>query len=238
MQLEIVAQCYYYQYRFCWMLSSILQQQKHNIDIVVTCSYLEDGSDGLLSNKSIINFFQKKGLNIIGYKYTYDKIIDRSYFRDDRTKNSSADWILFVDADMVYNQDFFKDLEEKLISDDYRNETKVLGADRVSLDIDTCENYIRSMNYGFEPIFVPHPVVVLKTFPVKGIGGGTKAPGFFQLIRGDVAKSVGKYCTKNNGFFADKSIRYLCGGVREIKNIKPQYHLNHYRDNRYNNQQK
>ena len=60
MQIEICVQCYFYQIRFCWMLSSIVQQKDHNLDIIVTSSYLKDGSDGQPNNIQIIDFFQNK----------------------------------------------------------------------------------------------------------------------------------------------------------------------------------
>jgi hypothetical protein len=221
------------------MLSSILEQKQHDMDILISCSYLKDETDGLISNLKIIEYFQKLGLNIVGYEYEPSKFMDRSYFRNDRTKHTKSDWILFADADMVYDDEFFFDISKKLKIPIYANSNKVLGADRHSLDIEFCEQYIKSQKYNMEPIFLSHPCKILKEFPLRDKpGGGGRAPGYFQLVNGEVARSLGKYCTKHNGFFADKAIRRMLGGVIKIEDTRPQYHLNHYRDNRYNKDQK
>ena len=231
MQIEICVQSYFYQIRFCWMLSSIVQQKDHNLDIVVTCSYLKDGSDGQPNNIQIIDFFQNKGLNIIGYEYPQNKMLDRTYLRNDRAKNTKADWILFADCDMIYDPLFFTDLEKKLMSDEYKNITKVFGADRVSLDIDLCEKFL--LDYQFiDPFFITQPAEQIKDFPYFNKGGRSRAAGYFQLVNGDAIRNLGKYSVKNNGFRGDGSIRYLSGGVVGL-DLKPQYHLNHHRNDRY-----
>jgi hypothetical protein len=213
------------------MLSSIVQQKDHNLDIVVTCSYLKDGSDGQPNNIQIIDFFQNKGLNIIGYEYPQNKMLDRTYLRNDRAKNTKADWILFADCDMIYDPLFFTDLEKKLMSDEYKNITKVFGADRVSLDIDLCEKFL--LDYQFiDPFFITQPAEQIKDFPYFNKGGRSRAAGYFQLVNGDAIRNLGKYSVKNNGFRGDGSIRYLSGGVVGL-DLKPQYHLNHHRNDRY-----
>lgn len=236
MTIELVIQCYYYQRRFCWMLSSIIQQINNNIDLTISCSYLKNKQDGMPSNIDVIDFFQNKKLNIIGYEYPLNKILDRSYFRNDRAKNTKADWIIFADSDMVYDPYFFNDLEYKLSLPQYKDETRVMGADRVGLNIQECEDFFQKQQHITKPFYVEDAVSKIQHIHIDKIRGGNVVPGYFQLINGDAIRKLGRYSVRHNGFKADRSVRVLMGGRTKI-NLKYQYHLNHFRNNRYSGQQ-
>lgn len=231
MTIELVIQCYFYQTRFCWMLSSILQQTDNPIDLIISCSYLKNKKDGKPSNIDTIDFFNAKGLNIIGYEYSIEQMLDRSYFRNDRAKNTKADWIIFADADMLYDPSFFSDMSYQLNLPEYRDETKVIGSDRISLDIVYSEQFFKS-SLNNDPFYIDNAVEKIQHIPIINIGGGRVAPGYFQLINGNTIRKLGKYSNRHNGFKADMSIKKLLGGVRKA-NFKKQYHLNHYRAHRY-----
>lgn len=232
MTIELAIQCYFYQIRFCWMLSSIVQQINNNINLTITCSYLKDKQDGVPCNIDVIDFFRNKGLNIIGYEYPMAKMLNRSYFRNDRAKNTKADWIIFADSDMLYDPNFFNDLETQLQLSKYQNETRVMGSDRISLHKSESENFLKSYLSYSNPFYVDNVVEKIQHISIINIGGGRVAPGYFQLINGDAIRKLGKYSNKHNGFNADVSVRKLMGGNTKI-NLKPQYHLNHFRNNRY-----
>jgi glycosyltransferase involved in cell wall biosynthesis len=232
MKLEICIHCYNYQRRLCWMLSSILQQKGDIPNITISISYTSN--NGKPMTEELIELFRDKGLNIIDVVVAEDNVKNRSLSRNIRASETIADWIIFADADMVYHPLFFADIKEQLLSDKYKNETKVIGGDRHSLDINFCENYFIKDKKHY-PRIVTNVYDVVSKWPIKYIGGKRIAAGYFQLANTKAIKQAGdcySHNTKDNIHFrkyrADRGFRVRMGG-RVPMEVKPQYHLNHSR---------
>jgi hypothetical protein len=221
------------------MLSSILQQKGDIPEILVSISYTSE--NGNPKTREVTDLFREKGLNIIDIELTPKQAPNRAIPRDMRAGATEADWILFADSDMVYDPMFFDDLKKKLESDDYKDETKVLGADRHSLDIPFCIKFFEEDTREY-PCEIENVAQIPKDWPKKWIRGRNVAAGYFQLARveaikekGDVQEDgtkLGRYCHRLRDVWrrtkSDRQFRVHMGGRRPIR-VLPQYHLNHDR---------
>lgn len=230
MKLEINIHCYNYQHRMCWMLSSILQQEGDAPEIVTSISYLPNSGDPTV--ESCIDFFKSKGMNIIGLPLNSGEESNRAIARNIRAKNTKADWIIYADSDMVYSKNFFSELKKKLESDEYKNEKRVIGADRHSLGIDFCIDYFDKDTRKY-PCVVENVNEIVSTWPVWKIRGKGRAPGNFQLASVQAIKEKGGiYSPVVRDLWratkSDRVFRIHMGGNVGM-DLPPQYHLNHRR---------
>jgi hypothetical protein len=212
------------------MLSSILQQEGDIPEIVVSISYTPE--NGKPTTPEVIELFREKGLNIIDVELTPKQAPNRAIPRNIRAGATEADWILFADSDMVYEPLFFADLKKQLESDEYKNETKVLGADRHSLDIPFCIKYFEEDVREY-PCVIENVAKIPNDWPKKWVRGRHVAAGYFQLARVEEIKNRGGiYSGRKRDFWrhtkSDRQFRVHMGGRRPI-NVLKQFHLNHDR---------
>lgn len=239
MKIEIVINTYNYQRRLCWMLSSILQQKGELPELLVSISYTKD--NGNPTTESVIELFRKNGMNILDVVLTPAEVSNRSVSRNIRLKETNSDWILFADCDLVYDNDFFAIVKKKLEGDKYKNETKVIGCDRYSLNDQFCIKYFEEDKREY-PCIIENVVDIPKTFPVKWKRGGETAAGFFQLANvASVRERKGVYSGRNRDLWratkSDREFRVRMGGrvsINEATDVEQgielrQYHLNHDR---------
>jgi len=228
--IEICIHTFHYQHRLCWMLSSILQQKGELPDIIISISHTED--DGTPTTKEVCDFFRDKGLNIKEIPMTEKESCNRSIGRNRQVADTQADWMVFVDSDMVYDPFFFEDLHKQL-KEDLRAETKVMGADRISLDIPFCTKYFEEDKREY-PCEIPDVASVVSEWPVKWVTGRRTVAGNFQVANVKAINEIaeGKYTGKTGDVWratrSDRAFRCRMGGRRPMK-AKPQYHLNHDR---------
>jgi len=233
MKLEICIHCYHYERRLCWMLNSLHQQKGNYPHININISHVLN--DGNPTTEEVCDFFRKNGLNIYETILTPKEIPNRSIGRNKQVKDiietKRADWVLFADSDMVYDPYFFEDVQKQL-NNKFKNETKVIGADRVSLDIPFCIKYFEENSREY-PSIIPDVANIASAWPIKWVKGGNIAAGNFQLAS---VKSIidhgGVYTKKSRDVWratrSDRGFRRQMGGRCSMK-VKKQYHLNHDR---------
>lgn len=229
MNLEICIHCFNYQRRLTWMLSSILQQEGDIPNITVSISYLP--GNGNPTTESVIDTFRNKGMNIISVPLTEKEVPNRAIPRNMRVKDTSADWILFADSDLVYSKDFFADIKSQLLGS-FANEEKVIGADRRSLDDAFCIKYFEEDKTVY-PCIIDDVASITENWPVKRIRGKDVAAGYFQLANVKaIHKRGGVYTHTKRDFWratrSDRGFRCQMGG-RVGMDVKPIWHLNHDR---------
>tara|TARA_R110000824_G_scaffold12226_8_gene53689 strand:- start:5245 stop:5910 length:666 start_codon:yes stop_codon:yes gene_type:complete len=221
------------------MLSSILNQKGDIPDIVVSLSYVP--GNGNPASEDVIDFFEDKGLNIIRVPLKEEDGKNRAIPRNIRAGETDADWILFADSDMVYCPEFFADIKKQLETDKFKKETKVIGADRHSLDIEFSLKYFEEDNRVY-PCDVSDGSVIASKWPKKWIRGKETAAGYFQLARVERIKERGGiYSGRKRDVWrrtkSDRQFRCHLGG-RVPMNVKPQYHLNHSREDNDSTEQR
>ena len=235
-EIEIAVSCVNYQHRFCWMLSSILQQKGACPNLLINVAYLV--KNGSPTTEEVCSFFLDKGLNIKETSYPDTDVLQyRGLVRNRQLAESDSEYILFADCDHAYHPEFFADLWPKVKH--YSNMTQCLSAYRISLDKEYCKDYFDNRDKRVYPCVV-EKAGELADWPVYMVWPPTGG-GYFQMInvktmrdkfdglyippeqcndwswkRGQMAKS-------------DRKFRKRIGGFIPI-NTKPQYHLNHKRD--------
>lgn len=229
--IELCIHCHNYQHRLCWMLSSILQQKGQDLpNILVNISYAP--GTGNPTTEDVCKFFREKGLNIKETPVVITAVSNRGYARNIQVKETTSDYMLFADSDLVYSCDFFSDLH-KQIKDKLWNIKVVMGADRYSLSDQFCIKYFSETDKGTYPCEILNVAEIVKGFPVKWKNGRQVAPGFFQLARTSIIKAKGNaYVSRSRdlwrGTYSDRQFRKKIGGRIGIE-VRPQYHLNHDR---------
>ena len=228
--IEICIHCYNYQHRLCWMLSSILQQKGDVPNIIVNISYASN--NGNPTTEEVCKFFREQGLNIKETVVTEKEASNRAIARNKQVAETQADWILFADSDMVYSPDMFFDLQQQLKTN-LRTETRVMGGDRHSMDVDYCVRFFETDKTKY-PCVIPDVAETVAQWPIKWITGKNTAPGNFQLANVKAIQIIagGKYSGRTGDVWrrtkSDRSFRCTMNGRYGIC-IKKQYHLNHDR---------
>lgn len=232
MKFEICIHCFNYQRRLDWMLSSILQQKGDVPDIIINISHIID--NGNPTTENLITFFRDKGLDIVSTVIDSDDSNNRSIARRKQLNDTEADWIIFADSDMVYSTLFFQELTNQVESEQFKNEEKCIGADRISLNIPFCIDFFSSDTNEY-PIVIENVEDKVKSWPVYRVGGKTIAAGYFQLANVRLIRERNlEYPVKRydglRTYKADRAFRCVLGG-RVGMDLPPQYHLNHSREN-------
>lgn len=237
--IEIAISCFWFQKRLCWMLSSILQQQGNLPDIIFNVAYFKDHGNPI--TEDVVNFFRREGLNIKETIYETERDMQyRGLVRNRQLAETSAEWMLFSDSDMTYSPLFFDDLREQ-IEGPLRSETKCISAGRISLAKDFCKDYFNNLDKRIYPCVV-EGAGELEHWPIYQYSRNVGA-GYFQLTNVKSTRELyggiyvdPKKCRdlpsvdKMQKARSDRQFRNLVGGLRKI-NTKPEYHLNHERDN-------
>lgn len=220
-------------------MSSVLQQTGDIPDITFSVAYPKN--NGEPTTEQVCDFFESKGLKIRRIPYDgMDVIQYRGLVRNEQLKQADCDFILFADTDMSYSPEFFADLKHQL-KGKLKNEKKVISASRISLDKDFCKTFFNERDANVYPCVV-EKAGELGHWPIYQISKNCGA-GYFQLVNREfvMSEKEGLYVNpercKDRSWDkggqkanSDRQFRHKMGGVKRIL-TKPQYHLNHERDN-------
>lgn len=238
--IEIAVSCTWFQRRLCWMMSSVLQQDGETPDLTFSVAY--PAGNGNPTTESVCSFFRSKGLNVKEQVYPDEQAIQfRGLVRNRQLAESTAEWILFSDSDMVYSPGFFENLGKQL-EGSLKNETRCISASRISLDKEKSKSFFNSEDRTEYPSLIHDPSAIVERWPVFQISKNCGA-GYFQLVNVDAVRKMHGGLYVDPGKCADKAefddihktrsdsqFRRMVGGLRRIE-LPPQYHLNHERDN-------
>ena len=237
MQIELIVSVVSFQRRFCWELSSLLQQCGSVPDLSINVAYIPN--EGNPTTERVCAYFKSLGLHIIENPLPRETMQFRGKVRNIQLTQSKSDWGCFIDADMCYDPYFFSDLAQQL-SGQLKNETRCISASRVSLAKDFSKNFFNTCDGATlpYPCLISEPTEILKTWPLFKAQTANKGAGYFQLANIENLRKnhQGHYWQPNNrrdsewGYRSDRQFRNMLGGICPIT-TKPQYHLNHERDN-------
>lgn len=216
------------------MQLSSLVQQVDPPEFIINVAYVKGNGDPDV--ETIVKFYEQKGLK---FKMTpYDpKDQRRGVIRNLQVKNSTEDWLLFVDADSVYHPNCFNGLT-KHMDPELQN---VIGCTRFKVtDTEKTNQYFDNL----ESMYIESAYNVAESLDIisqSRMRAG--AHGGFQLVtkKTIMEKTGGIYVKKISAddpmgegqYRSDIKFRYsIDGGVGQSKmiEIKPlQITLSHYR---------
>jgi len=236
--IEICVTCNYFQRRLDWMLSSILQQQGEVPRIIFNVAYPKN--NGNPTTEDVCSFFKDKGLNIKETVYPDEQSIHlRGVVRNKQLAETDAEYVLFSDSDMVYDPLFFEDLQNQLLHTELKNETRCISSKRISLDKQYSKDYFNKVDDQTYPCVVDNVAELVSHWPIFKVSRSCGA-GYFQLANVDNIRKnyngiyVDPQKTRDERKYqrarSDRQFRHMIGGFVTIT-TKPQYHLNHERDN-------
>lgn len=236
MHIQIAGQCHFFQRRLCWMLSSIHQQCIPG-DLHLSTSLAHMEGTGNPSTTEVIDYFTEVGMDIRSVPYeNEDEFQYRGWTRNRQLEECDADWIMFVDCDMVYPVDFFSTMYHLLKTPEYKDNPHCLHSARFSTTLNETEDMVNSYKY---PCLIDDPHTQTSYLPGKmksNIGAG-----YCQLVNVKILKESDNpyYCepgkkvdnswSKYNKCKSDQHFRKRLG--REKIPLPTQFHLQHIRDN-------
>lgn len=241
-QIEVVISCYYFQRRMCWMLSSLLEQEK--VKIIPNIAFLSN-DEGVPSTRNVIDYFDCMYRDKFGTRIKLLEIIDPNLFtsrgmiRNEQMQriHPNSDYILFADCDHVYDPLFFYEFTN--LADKHMNEIAIFSVARISHDQpDVMEDKIQK--------FDPYPKYVPKAHKefhtdFKLRMTSNVAAGNCQMIqKGTVGEMdysyTGHQIGKDGGiikgsskFGSDRVFKKRVGNIVKFKTVNNQYHLQHLR---------
>jgi hypothetical protein len=242
MKIEIAVACTWFQRRLNWMISSVVEQKGEPPDITFSVAY--PPRNGNPTTEELCQYFHQFDGNKFRLRevpVSMEEIRSRGLVRNRQLSLTDADFILFADADMVYDPEFFSELMGQL-KGVLAEETRCISASRISLDKQFSRDFF-NIGDGSKiqyPQLIKDPASIVSKWPIFKITSNIGA-GNFQLANVknlrdnhhgyyvDPAKAKRDFWTRTK---SDKRFRTIVGGICKIK-TKPQYHLNHERDNEY-----
>ena len=234
MSITFCVVCHNFQWRLCWQLSSILQQEGQippiRIDIA---SMANNGSPHI--TEEIIEKFQDFGLDITHRIYDdRDRFAKRGLIRNDQLSSTKEDWIFFADCDNVYPVNFFANLWKSLQNEN-KECTKVItsSAKHHTCAIET-QKLLETRN---NDIIIDNAFDTADNLKTIRKRNRKIAAGGMQVIN---TKVVDRYVNERRckdrhlfeqrqGARSDIQFRRSVGGSQLIK-LGYQIHLNHRRD--------
>ena len=234
--IEIAVACSMFQRRLCWMFSSILQQKGDVPKLVLNLAYPR--REGNPKTKYVCSMFKDNGLNIrelvLRNRLEFDQ---RGLIRNRQMETVDSDWLLWADADMVYDPYFFEDLGRQAMTN-LKDDDKCVSASRYSLLPDYCCKFFNEQDIGKYPHIVDNVAEIVSKWPRRRRMSRNCGAGYFQFANvSKIRKRFGniyvdpshaKDRSLSHIFRSDRQFRIMLGGVTRI-NSKPQFHLNHER---------
>lgn len=211
LRLEIVSHCWRYGHFLTYQLSSLVNHRTDKLDITMTVFHAPD--DELVTD--VLDYFGP--MEVPGITWNWrplptEKLFRRSIGRNTAAKATAADWIWFVDADIVFHEACLDTLADELQGRDdglvYPRTT--LCTPLLPEDDEILEKGRRGPNVLDIPI---------DRFEPCG-DAPEKAKGAYQITHGDIARACG-YCDSIKYYqtpaerwmttYEDRAFRWLIG---------------------------
>ena len=234
--IEIAVVCSMFQRRLCWMMSSVLQQKGDVPKLVFNVAYPKD--EGSPRTEEVCTMFKNKGLAVREVVLKdRSEFEQRGLIRNRQLELVDSDFVLFADADMVYDPYFFEDLGKQAL-ESLKDDDKCVSARRYSLTPEHCCQFFNEKDIEPYPRIIDNVADLVSKWPKRRRMSRSCGAGYFQMI--NVAKFRSKfgnvYIPTNQAkdrslshvFKSDRQFRLMLGGITRIES-KPQYHLNHER---------
>lgn len=211
LELEIVSHCWRYGHFLNYQLSSLVNHRTDKFDITMTVYHVPD--DELVV--PVLEYFGR--MEIPGITWNWqpmpkNELFRRGIGRNRAAKNTTADWIWFTDADILFHEncldtlaDLLQGRDDGLVHPNIGLGTRLLADD---------DEILEKGRQGPNVIEIP-----IEEFEPYG-GPRKKAKGPHQITHGDIARACG-YCDSIAYYqkpaerwmktYEDRAFRWLIG---------------------------
>ena len=211
LRLHIVSHCWRYGHFLTYQLSSLVVHRSARCDLTMTVYYSPEDEQ----TQEVLSFFGE--IELPGITWDWQALPNESLFRRGigrnlSAKRSTADWVWFTDADVVFGEgcldslaELFQDRDDMLVFPASIHATALLPEE---------DPVLQRGRTG--PALIDLP---LQAFPYR-LGPAKKAMGPYQIVHGDIARAFG-YCESIRVYqkpakhwrkcYEDSAFRWLLG---------------------------
>ena len=184
LRLEIVSHCWRYGHLLTYQLSSLVRHRTAKLDITMTVYFCSEDESTL----RVLRFFGD--MKVPGVTWDWrsmpkERLFRRAIGRNLAAKNTTADWIWFTDADILFQEgcldtlaDLLQGRDDALLFPETTYGTTLLPED---------EPVLQKGREGPALLEMPQSAFSVRHVPHAG------AKGAFQIAHGDLARGCG-YC--------------------------------------------
>ncbi len=211
LRLEIVSHCYRYGHFLTYQLSSLVNHRTDKFDITMTVFHAADDEAVI----PVLDYFGR--MEIPGVHWNWqalprERLFRRSIGRNLAAKATSADWVWFTDADIIFHEGCLDTLADLLQGRD-----DSLVHPRIGLGTELLPDDHEILEKGRSgPNVLEIPLDMFKPYG----GPRKKAKGPHQITHGDIARACG-YCDSIAYYqkpaarwmktYEDRAFRWLIG---------------------------
>lgn len=229
--VEICVSVNQFQKRWCWQLSSLLDQVDFDVSkLLISVAHIS--GTGTPTTEAVIDEF--RGLRFRSLPYAgHDEFQYRGYVRNRQVAESTGKWLLFTDADMVFPREWFSEFESLEAS---FATGKCLYTGRYSTTLTETDALLNNYQYPCRVKGAHRLSAELPSIRMPSVGAG-----FCQIIDGDSIRSTGYYVkpgtskdwswSKHSRCCSDVQFRRSVGRL-EVP-LRYLVHLQHRRDKEF-----
>jgi hypothetical protein len=211
LKLEIVSHCWRYGHFLTYQLSSLVNHRTDKLDITMTVFHVADDE----AVTRVLDYFGR--MEVPGVTWNWqalprEKLLRRTIGRNMAAKSTDADWIWFVDTDIIFHEGCLETLADELQGRD-----DGLVYPRISIGTALLPEDDEILERGRQgPNLLEIPIDQFTYVH----GPFDKAKGAFQITHGDIARACG-YCDSIKYYltpaerwmktFEDRAFRWLIG---------------------------
>lgn len=225
LRLEIVSHCWQYSRLLNYQLSSLVLHRPREVDVAMTVFYSPEDTD----TRRVLDFHASHDLPGVEWNprpLERNRLFRRAIGRNLAARETSADWILFTDCDVLFRDDALDALAGVL----RRRDDRLLFPR---------EHFISELLTEGDPMLRPPAQfpLVEDIDPSRFIPEvRDRAVGGLQIVRGDIARAAG-YCAdiplyqrpvdKWQKTYEDRTFRWLLGTPGTGIDVRGFYRIRH-----------
>lgn len=228
--LEVVSHCWDYSHLLAYHLSSFVNYPVTKVDVTVTVFFSKEDQD----TQAMLNFFGEMNVSNITWNWQElpkEQLFRRSIGRNKAALATKANWVWFVDCDLILHKDCLDSLATALQG---RNDILLCPKQESTTSLLAESNPLLAR--GAEPQLVGIDTTQFNKSEIN------RAVGAFQITHGDVARACG-YCKNIRVYqtpvehwrktYEDRAYRWLLQTQGTRIDIPGIYRIRHISKGRY-----
>ncbi len=231
LSLEIVSHCWNYSHLMAYNLSMYVNYPPSNVDVTVTVFYSEEDK----ATVEMLDFFGN--IDVPGITWNWQllptsHLLRRAIGRNQAALSTKADWIWYIDCDLIFHQGCLDSLAASLL---HRKDALLFPKSEFVTSLLEDENPM--LNNANKPHLVDIDTTLFQSNEI------TRAVGAYQITHGDIARACG-YCNNISVYqtpephwrktYEDRVYRWLLRTQGVAIEIPAIYRIRHQAKGRYN----